>query len=114
MRIPDVDYPRANNGMVEGYIGDLKGIVKSNNAALGKFGTIKVGRYIEKKYELIQLQIKEIDVGYSQTKFQRNKNTRKASSQMVYDDLSLTTENWGGKGKMKKKKEKLFFSSSQQ
>ena len=102
--------------MVEGYIGELKTTIKGDSSALGKFGTVRVGRYIKKKKELIQLQIKEIDVGYAQAKFPR-KVTKKVLPDMLYDDLTLTSENWRGKGKdkeKKKKKDSLFFSSSQQ
>lgn len=112
-RVPDVDHPRGNNGMVEGYIGNLKTLVKADSASLGKFGTIRVGRYIEKKKELVRLQIKEIYAGYSQFKYKYSRKTTK--NDLAHDDLVSTSENWRGKGKPKEKKKKksFFFSSSQ-
>ena len=112
-RFPGVLHRRPNNGMIEGYIGELKTIIRENKASLGKFGTIRVGRYIEKKKELIDVQVAEIKGGYSQSKFQREVKS-KPKGEMLYEQLAQANENWKGKGMGGKKKgDSLFFSKSQ-
>lgn len=47
IRFPGEDYSRPNNGMVESYFSDLKTSIRQQELTLGKFGTLRVGRYID-------------------------------------------------------------------
>lgn len=111
LRIHDKEVPRANNGMVEGYFGSLKTAVRENNLKLGKFGSVRVGRYIDFQRERIEVDIKEMSIGYVDSRSKRTPK-KKRDADMVYEELGNQEENWRGKAKGKSQKTIFFGSQS--
>lgn len=108
LRFPGKTHPRPNNGIVEGYIGDLKTSVKENHILLGKFGTVKLGRYIDFQRNRMQSDVKQMTANYSEAKYKRVQ--KKDNTEIEHDQLAGQSENWRGKSTAKKRGP-LFFNN---
>lgn len=106
MRFPKSNPVRANNGYVESYIGDLKTDIKEQKLKLGKFGTIRLGRYVDYQRVRMEIHVKQIKACYAQT---RDKRAMKRGSELMHEELDSQNENWKNKGKPKKSRRSLFF-----
>lgn len=111
MRFPNMVYPRSNNGMVESYIGELKGDIKENSLKLGKYGTARPGRYINFQKDRTSSHIKQLTIGYAQYR-EKRQGKKKEDKDMVYEDLDSQQENWKGKATKTKQKSKFFPSQN--
>lgn len=113
IRFPGEDYSRPNNGMVESYFSDLKTSIRQQELTLGKFGTLRVGRYIDFLKERIEVDIKEMSLKYADRRTPRTPK-KKRDQDMLYEELGSQEEDWRGKGKTKEKmkqRESMFFGS---
>lgn len=112
MRFPGIDHPRPNNGIVEGYIGDLKTDIKNNHLTLGKFGTVRVGRYIDFQKSRMESHLKELTVGYAQVRDKQKSKKSLKENEVTHSQVHELQENWGGKSRPKRNRTKFFNNSA--
>ena len=90
---PDEVYFRPNNGMVEGYFGQLKSGI-TDNKSIGKLGNIKIARYVRFMRNKIETDAKIIRVQLPQKHPQRKSRKMVAESALAYSQ-----EQWKNRSK---------------
>ena len=111
LRFPEVQHSRANNGMVEGYFSKLKTDLKQSHLSVGRFGQIRITRYIDFQRNRLLSNVLQINANYPNAKYKRfNKKTK---TDISYEDLPSQVENWRGKSSSRSKRRKPAFFSSQ-
>ena len=85
------DYVRPNNGMIEGYFSQLKSNIKDEKS-IGKFGHIKIGRYVRYIRQKIDVDAKKIRIQLPDK--HPHRKSRKCG---VETALLCSQENWKNK-----------------
>lgn len=97
MRFPNIASDRPNNGYVEGYHKGIKSELKTNQASLGKFGTLKIGRFISFQRKRMENDIKQLSIGYNEARSKRISKKKVHSEMVAYEELDNRFENWKNK-----------------